>query len=112
MYQPELVTFTMPDNDRQLPTLVSKIAIPNASSVDRATETAWVMGVWLADGSSSNPTIFQIGEDIHKGFHHTPIIQDLNGWHLLLTGKQATITSVREATDTANEFFNIRLGIF
>ena len=71
MYQPALVTFTMPPIDRQLSTLVSNIAIPNVSSVDRATETAWVIGVWLADGNTRDATITQIQEDTFKGHHHT-----------------------------------------
>ena len=44
--------------------------------------TAWVLGMWIADGTAASCVITQIGEDTHHPSHyHRAVIDKLSRWY-------------------------------
>ena len=107
----------------------------HAVSDAQVLDTAWVLGVWLADGDKSGARVFQIGINASQPQHsHVPVIQHLVRWRLSMDGGVTDLapTTVDKAvfegftphervvaeslvrfthfTSAGNRMYNVRLG--
>jgi hypothetical protein len=75
--------------------------------------TAWVLGMWLADGHASCAYITQIGEDINDPTHgHEQVIEKLKAWHHAV-GQVSHLDIVRarsQLTSAGNTAYTIVMG--
>ena len=104
MFQPALVVY-QPLAGRGLAGRLEAVLGRPASTV-LVEETAWVLGMWLTDGSARDPAVWQIGLDRNQPDHsHTPVIVALEQWYRAVTGEQIAsgLTAEGRAADCAGQ---------
>lgn len=97
MYQPALVDFV--SQGVPLRTRLSHL-LDRQASEEEAKLTAWVIGVWLADGVAGTSCLSQVKECQQKSSHaHTAVIEHMKQWYQLVTDR---VDEVPPATDSAS----------
>ena len=110
MFQPDLVQFNPPTACRSLAGRLQRIlgVRPSAQLIE---DTAWTLGMWLADGEAAMAYVGQIGDDNATGRHHTPVIRALERWYTAASGLPAQgIAHFNRYTSVGNEFYVVHLG--
>lgn len=116
MFQPPLVHFPPPFLTL-LERLQGCVDIDVIFTPDLVRRTAWLLGMWVADGSSTQAIIHQIGANVRKPTHsHQPVIDSVMSWLRCVYPSESDATIAarqkRNKVTTAGNFaYNLHCGV-
>jgi len=110
LFQPHVIQLKAPSK-----TLASSIREfwGNHVTEEQILTTAWVLGMWLTDGSAGRPEITQIQEDIHNPEHsHTSIVDRLVDWRnsMNVPKNRSDFVKVTKIGSSGNSCYSIYFG--